>query len=89
MAGLFQTTQQNISLHLQNIYAEGELQRGATHKESLSVRISPEMAQSKAEQEYDKFKALSAAQDRPIDAAFEQAVKQLPKPLRKPRKKKP
>jgi len=38
MADLFQTTQQNISLHLQNIYLEGELQRGATHKESLSVR---------------------------------------------------
>ena len=38
MAELFQTTQQNISLHLQNIYAEGELERGATHKESLSVR---------------------------------------------------
>ncbi len=39
MAELFQTTQQNISLHLQNIYAEGELQLGATHKESLSVRL--------------------------------------------------
>lgn len=38
MAELFQTTQQNISLHLQNIYAEGELQLEATHKESLTVR---------------------------------------------------
>ena len=38
MADLFQTTQQNISLHLQNIYDEGELQRAATHKEYLSVR---------------------------------------------------
>lgn len=38
MATLFQTTQQNISLHLQNIYAEAELQLEATHKESLSVR---------------------------------------------------
>ena len=38
MAELYQTTQQNISLHLQNIYEEGELQRGATHKDSLSVR---------------------------------------------------
>jgi hypothetical protein len=38
MAELFQTTQQNISLHLQNIYAECELQLEATHKESLSVR---------------------------------------------------
>ena len=38
LAELFQTTQQNVSLHLQNIYGEGELQRGATHKEFLSVR---------------------------------------------------
>jgi hypothetical protein len=38
MVELFQTTQQNISLHLQNIYDEGELEREATHKEYLSVR---------------------------------------------------
>jgi hypothetical protein len=38
MADLFQTTRQNVSLHLQNIYAEGELQRAATHKEFLLVR---------------------------------------------------
>jgi len=38
MAELFGTSQQNVSLHLQNIYDEGELQTGATHKEILSVR---------------------------------------------------
>ena len=38
MSELFQTTQQNISLHLQNIYEEGELRPEATHKEFLSVR---------------------------------------------------
>jgi len=38
MSDLFQTTQRNISLHLQNIYEEGELQRAATHKEFLLVR---------------------------------------------------
>ncbi len=38
MAELFQTTQQNISLHLQNTYDEGELTRAATHKEYLSVQ---------------------------------------------------
>lgn len=38
MADLFQTSQQNISLHLQNIFEEGELQREATHKEFLLVR---------------------------------------------------
>lgn len=38
MAELFQTSQQNISLHLQNVYVEGELQREATHKDFLLVR---------------------------------------------------
>ena len=38
MAELFQTSQQNISLHIQNIYEEGELEPEATHKESLLVR---------------------------------------------------
>jgi hypothetical protein len=38
MAELFGTTQQNISLHLQNIFEEGELSLEATHKVFLSVR---------------------------------------------------
>jgi len=38
MAELFQTTQQNISQHIQNIYEEGELGPEATHKKFLSVR---------------------------------------------------
>lgn len=38
LAELFQTTQQNISSHIQNIYEEDELQREATHKQFLSVQ---------------------------------------------------
>ncbi len=38
MAELFQTTQQNISLHLQNVYEEGELEPNATYKDFLLVR---------------------------------------------------
>lgn len=38
MAELFQTSQQNVSLHIQNIYEEGELIRTATHKKYLSVQ---------------------------------------------------
>ena len=38
MAELFQTSQQNVSQHLQNIFEEGELQREATHKDLLLVR---------------------------------------------------
>lgn len=38
MAELFDTTKQNISLHLQNIYDEGELSRLATVKDFLTVQ---------------------------------------------------
>jgi len=39
MADLFQTTKQNISLHIQNIYEEGELLPEATVKKYLTVRL--------------------------------------------------
>ena len=38
MADLFQTTQQNISLHIRTIYEEGELDGPTTHKKFLLVR---------------------------------------------------
>lgn len=38
MAELFQTTPQNITLHINNVYNEGELQSEATCKESLQVQ---------------------------------------------------
>jgi hypothetical protein len=37
MADLFATTKQNISLHLQNIFEDGELQEGSAVKESLTT----------------------------------------------------
>ena len=39
MAELFQTTPQNITLHLKSIYEEGELSEEATCKDYLQVRI--------------------------------------------------
>ena len=38
MAELFQTTKQNISLHVKNVYEEGELEQKATVKDSLTVQ---------------------------------------------------
>ena len=38
MAELFQTTKQNISLHIGNVYKEGELEQKATVKEYLTVQ---------------------------------------------------
>jgi hypothetical protein len=37
LAALFQTTKQNISLHIRNVLAEGELLAGATVKDHLTV----------------------------------------------------
>ncbi|PIQ42767.1 MAG: hypothetical protein COW05_07420 [Gammaproteobacteria bacterium CG12_big_fil_rev_8_21_14_0_65_46_12] len=38
IAELFETTKQNISLHLKNIFAEGELDESATVKDFLTVQ---------------------------------------------------
>lgn len=38
IAELFQTTKQNVSLHIQNIYEEGELAPEATVKQYLTVQ---------------------------------------------------
>ena len=38
MAELFQATKQNISLHIRNIYKEGELDEMATVKDYLTVQ---------------------------------------------------
>lgn len=39
MADLFQVTPQNVTLHLQALYTEGEIAEGATCKEFLQVRL--------------------------------------------------
>ena len=39
MAELFQTTPQNITIHLKNIFEEGELEEKATCKDFLQVQV--------------------------------------------------
>ena len=46
MVELFQTTKQNISLHLKNIFADNELVREATDKEFLSVQTDGEQVET-------------------------------------------
>ena len=50
--------------------------------------ITHEMAQVKAELEYEKFKALTSADPRPVDADFDEATRKLLAPPR-PKKRKP
>jgi hypothetical protein len=44
MAGLFDTSTDNVGLHLRNIYAEGELSEGATAEDSSVVQTEGEQA---------------------------------------------
>ncbi len=38
LAEIYQTTQENISMHISNIYADGELEKEGTYKKYLLVR---------------------------------------------------
>lgn len=53
MADLFQTTPQNITLHLRAIYAEGELDEAATCKDYLQVRQEGTRQVSRALRHYN------------------------------------
>ena len=78
IAALFQTTPQNVTLHLKTIFSEGELSEAATCKDYLPVR-------------YAKYRALLDASPRAVDSDFEKAakdLKKLPTP-KKSRKSKP
>ena len=49
-------------------------------------RVSAEEARAKAEAEYQKYRTFLNSQPKQVDADFEAAVKQLPKPRAKPKK---
>ena len=53
MAELFQTTIPNVSMHLRNVYAEGELQAAATVKEFLIVRQEGSRQVTRAMEHYN------------------------------------
>lgn len=53
LAELFDTTQQNISLHVQNIYGDDELEKAATHKDILLVQKEGEREVSRNVDHYN------------------------------------
>ena len=79
MAELFQTTPQNVTLHLKAIFAEGELAEEATCKDYLQVRSEGGREVSRQLRHYRLEAVLK----------FEQTLKQLTKPKPKPRRKTP
>jgi hypothetical protein len=74
MAGLFQTTPQNITLHLQGIYDDGELQEAATCKEYLQVRTegSRQVQRSLKHYSLDAILAVGYRVRSPRGTAFRQ-----------------
>jgi hypothetical protein len=53
IAELFQTTAQNITLHIKAIYREDELQDGATCKKNFKVKIKGKREISRARKFYN------------------------------------
>lgn len=59
MADLFQTTPQNITIHLKNVYKTGELQEIGTCKESLQVQKEGKRSIERKQQVYNLDAILS------------------------------
>ena len=57
MAELFDATKQNISLHLKNVFEDGELDMAATVKESLTVQIEGILLEPADQQDEAELKA--------------------------------
>ncbi len=74
LADLFQTTKQNISLHIQNIYDEGELAPVATVKKYLTVRQEGSRTVQRAIDHYnlDMILAVGYRVKSPVATRFRQ-----------------
>lgn len=65
MAELFETTKQNISLHISNIYKETELSKQSTVKDSLTVQIEGGIEKKRSVEHYNlDFAELQATRGR-------------------------
>ena len=65
MAELFQTTPQNVTLHLKAIFAEGELAEAATCKDYLQVRPEGRRTVSRKLRHYRLARGVHAGVRRP------------------------
>ena len=60
MVELFNSTKQNVSLHINNIFKEGELEREATVKEYLIVRQEGNRSVRRKITAYRSFRVLKS-----------------------------
>ncbi len=59
VAELFQTTKQNISLHTNNIFKEGELEKFSVVKEYLTTALDGKNYQTKYSKETEKCSTIT------------------------------
>ncbi len=99
MAELFQTTPQNITIHLKNIFEEGELQEDATCKDFLQVQtegsrkdekllsnagsVSHQQTIDKAKDEFRKYRLKTLS---PVEKAYLENIKAVQKKMEKGKK---
>ena len=78
MAELFDATKQNISLHLKNLFEDGELDPAATVKESLTVQIEGSREVQRTRTLYNLDAILAVQQDEAELKALENKLKRRP-----------
>ena len=78
MAELFQTTPQNITIHLKNIFDEGELSEESTCKEFLQVQ-----REGKARGEYEKYHQQQLQQPTQAEKDYIRQIEKAAKKLKK------
>ncbi|MDR2925665.1 MAG: hypothetical protein LBU76_06950 [Azoarcus sp.] len=80
IAEIYDTTQQNVSQHIDGIFKDEELSTEATHKKFLLVQtegsrqVSHAQAVEKAENEFEIYRAREMKQ---LESDFDRAVKAL------------
>ena len=72
MTILFQTTKQNVSLHINNIFKEGELRKEATVKDYLTVQSEGERKVNRIV--WDIVKQVSRQKSTPRPSAWPSAM---------------
>ena len=81
---LFQTSKSNVSEHIKNIFAEGELDMDSVVRKFRTTAADGKSYQTKARQEYRKFQAKTLT---PVETAYLETIKSLSRIAKKKPKK--
>jgi len=72
MATLFETTPENVLMHLKNVYGEGELAEPSTTKDFLAVRTEGKRRVRRKLKHYNKYGYPPDKQEKATQTVLEQ-----------------